>query len=237
MKHFPVSVRGYSMRLNKYALSCCGVCILLVLGFASTGGAEGLPEVSARPPWMLHDQNRDSETGYALYKRKPVGSDYDAFRLEAIIDSPPEVVAAAAAGNISDPERSQKNMDKKILRDDENGMIVYSYIHINAPFVADRDVISQIDRSYDAATDTHMISWRATDEGPAPIDGVTRVSRSEGSWTFSPEAGGKTRAVYVSHTEVDGFVPVWIINATMRRTMVQGLKGLRESVDLVRQSE
>lgn len=225
------------MRLDKIALSCCGVCILLILGVASSGGAESLPEVSARPPWLLHDQNQDSETGYALYKRKPIGSDYDAFRLEAIIDSPPGVVAAAAAVNISDPDESQKNLEKKILRDDENGMIVYSYIHIRAPFVADRDVISHVNRSYDAATDTHKISWRATDEGPAPIKGVTRVDRSEGSWTFSPEAGGKTRAVYVSHTEVDGFVPVWIINATMRNTMVQGLKGLRESVDLVRQSE
>jgi hypothetical protein len=216
-----------------------GVCIFLVLGFASASAstAEGLPEVDARPPWTLQDKNDDPDTGFVLYKRKPPGSDYDAFRLEAIVDATPEIVAGVATANLVDPARSQKNIDKKVLRNDEDGIVVYSYIHINAPFISDRDIVSRIDRSYDRATDTHRLAWRATDEGPPRIKGVTRVERSEGSWTFSPAADGKTRAIYTSHTEVDGFVPAWIINATIRSTMVEGLRGLRESVAQAQQEE
>jgi hypothetical protein len=225
------------MLLHTAAFANFGTCLLLILAFTSAGKAEGLPEVSARPPWTLQDQNDDVEDGYILYKRKPPGSEFDAYRLEAIIDSPPQIVAAAAATNLADPERSQKNMDKKILRNDEEVMIVYSYIHINAPFVSDRDVISHIDRSYDPATDTHILAWRSTDEGPPPIEGVSRLDNSRGSWTFSPEANGKTRAIYFSHTEIQGFVPAWVINVTMRGTMVQGIEGLRETVRLAQQAQ
>jgi len=214
-----------------------GVCILLAVGFAGASSAESLPGVDARPPWTFQDKNDDPDSGFVLYKRKPPGSDYDAFRLEAIVDAAPEFVAEVAKQNLVDPAKSQKNMDKKILRNDEDGILVYSYIHINAPFISDRDIVSQIERSYDQATDTHRLAWRATDEGPPKIKGVTRVERSEGYWTFSPEAEGKTRAVYVSHTEVAGFVPAWFINATMRSTMVEGLRGLRESVAQAQQAE
>jgi hypothetical protein len=211
--------------------------LLLSVAWTSSSAAEGLPDVGARVQWTLHDENDDAQTGYTLYKRKPHGSDYDAYRLEAIVDSAPAIVAEAARSNLADPEKSQKGMDKKVIRNDDNGIVVYSYIHINAPFVSDRDIVSHIDRSYDAATDTFTLAWHATDEGPPPIEGVTRVGRSEGSWTFSPESEGRTRAVYISHTEVTGFVPAWFINATMSSTMVEGLRGLRESVELAGQIE
>ncbi len=203
----------------------------------SVGTTTNLPDVSARPPWTLLSRNDDAEGGYVLQKRKLDGSDFSTFRLEAILDSPPDLVALVAAKNLADPDYHEENTDKKVLRNDAEAIIVYSYIHITAPFVSDRDVISRIERSYDPETRIHRLSWKAIDEGPPKKKGVVRLDHSEGSWTFSPEAEGKTRAVYVSHTEIAGYVPAWIVNATMSKTMVQGIKSLRKAVHRERQAD
>lgn len=214
-----------------------GAIALLVLFMAvpCTGTGEDLPAVGARPPWTLLSQNEDAETGYRVEERKLAGSDYSTFRLEAVLDARPELVAGVAAKNLVDPDYHQKNTQKTILRNDAEAIVIYSYIHINAPFVSDRDVISQVERSYDPATEIHRLSWQAIDEGPPKKDGVVRLEHSEGSWTFSPEAGGKTRAVYLSYTEIAGYVPGWIVNARMNKSMVQGINDLRKAVDRERQ--
>jgi hypothetical protein len=36
--------------------------------------------------------------------------------------------------------------------------------------------------------------------------------------------------VYVSHTEIAGSIPAWVINSVMSDTMVQGIEGLRKSL-------
>jgi hypothetical protein len=43
--------------------------------------------------------------------------------------------------------------------------------------------------------------------------------------------------VYVSYTETAGYVPAWIINSRMNKTMVQGIEDLREAVRHERQRE
>jgi hypothetical protein len=196
-----------------------------------------LPDVGSRPPWTLLSRNDDADTGYVMDKRELTGSNSSVFRLTAVLNSPPELVARVAIANLVDPENRQKNTEKTILRNDDDVIIVYSYIHINTPFVSDRDVISRIERSYDPETRTHQIRWKAIEEGPPKKDGVIRLNRSEGSWTFSPDKEGKTQAVYVSHTEVAGYVPAWIVNSTMDSTMLNGIERLREAVDLERMKE
>lgn len=200
--------------------------------------SEDLPDVSARPPWTLITQTDDLQSGYVLYQRNTIDSDAATYRLEAIVDSAPDLVALAVASYIVDPAYSQANTDKTILRNDEDVIVVYSYIHIDAPFVSDRDVISRIERSHDPATKVYRLAWRVIDEGgPAKKDGVIRLERSDGSWTFSPNDDGTTRAVYESHTEIAGFLPTWLVNAQMTQTMLEGIEGLRKAVDRQRQGE
>jgi hypothetical protein len=74
------------------------------------------------------------------------------------------------------------------------------------------------------------MSWKATNEGPPPKDGVIRLNRSEGFWRFTPTPEGNTLAVYVSHTEIAGSIPAWVVNSVMSDTMVQGIEGLRKSL-------
>lgn len=227
-----------SKSLHVEACIADSLCFLLILFAASTSFSEDLPQVGSRPPWTLLSQSEEPGSGYMLYQRDTAESEASTFRLEAIVDSTPDLVAAAAAKSIVDPEYSQANTDKRVLRDDDETIVVYNYIHILAPFVSDRDVISRIERSYDPASQSHRLVWQAIDEGDPPKrDGVIRLERSEGSWTFSPEADGTTRAVYVSHTEIAGYLPAWIVDRQMSKTMVEGIENLRLAVERERRGD
>jgi hypothetical protein len=207
----------------------------LALGWAALAApvpaaADDLPEVGARPPqWSLHDQRDDLAGGYAVYRRELPGSEMPAYRLEAVLDAPPSAVAAAAARTAADPEAREANMEKTVLRDDGDTIVVYSYIHM--PVVADRDVITRAELSRDPATGVHRMSWQVTDEGPPPRPGVVRLTRSSGAWEFAPLPDGRTRVVYENHTDIGGSIPAWIVEPMMDDTVAQNFVRLRERVE------
>jgi len=209
-----------------------GLLFLLMPMIALDTGAraEDLPDVAAQVPWTLSVRNESPGGEYVVYTRKPPGSKFSTYRLEAVLDSPAEEVARVAHENLSDPEFRPKNTVKTILRNDSEATLVHSHIIINAPFISDRDVISRVERSYDPETHAHTVSWKATNEGPPPKDGIVRLTRSDGFWRFTPTPEGSTLAVYVSYTELAGSIPAWVINSVMRDTMAQGIEGLRKSV-------
>lgn len=194
---------------------------------ASDTVAKPLPAVSAQPPWDIHQRYDDPEEAYTVYKRKPAGSDYDAYRLEAVIDAPPAVVARAARRQLVDPEDHQRSMEKTILRDDDEAILVYAYISL--PLVSDRDVTTEAEQFHDAETGAYRLAWRASEQGPPPKKGVVRLQKSDGSWTFTPLEGNRTFAVYESHAETGGAMPAWLVNSMMTDTVVEGIVGLRRS--------
>ncbi len=207
------------------------IAVLSLTASAPTRAEGALPDVAARESgWQHYGTSDEGESDYVMYTRKPAGSDYSAYRLEAIFDAPVEVVADVAARNIVDPAFSQKNMDKTVLERDAQGALIHSHIHINAPFISDRDVVTRVEFDFDPTSKTHVVRWRATDEGPPPPDGVIRLDRSDGSWTFLPSPDGKTRAIYTSHTEIAGALPAWLLNGFMSNTMVESVTGLREAL-------
>lgn len=205
--------------------------VFTVLGPGMTV-AEDLPDVSAQVPWTLFDRSDTAGAEYVVYTRKPVGSEFSAYRIEAVLDSPLARVARVAEMNLADPEFRPKNTIKTILKNDDEALLVHSHIKINAPFISDRDVISRVERSFDPETQTHILKWSATDEGMPPQDGIVRLDRSDGYWQFTPTNDNKTQAVYVSHTEIAGAIPAWVVNSIMSDTMVQGIEGLRNSLVL-----
>ncbi len=209
----------------------------LVFLFAIPGAGESLPDVAARAPWTLLSRNDDASSGYLVQKRVLTGAKFSTYRLEAVVDSPPDIVARVAARNLVDPDYHQKNTDKTILRNDSDAIVVYSYIHVNVPFVSDRDVISRVESSYDIRSRTHRVSWKTSEEGPPRKKGVVRVEHSQGSWTFSPTDEGKTRAVYLSETEIAGYMPGWFVDSTMEKSIVQGIQSLREAVERERRAD
>jgi len=191
--------------------------------------ADELPDVSAHSPWMLHERNEDAQAGYVTYRRELPDSEYSVWRLEAVIDATPDAVALAAQRNVGDPDAGPSYMRKRILRDDGEITIVYTYIDM--PLVSDRDVTTRAVRSFDAQTGSHRVEWQTSDEGPEPQAGVVRLEKSSGSWVFSPLPDGRTSAVYESHTEIGGAIPAWLVDSLMKDTVVDAIVTLRARVE------
>jgi len=203
--------------------------VATIASAAPTCAADTPPETGNPPEWRLHERVDDPGAGYALYKRRPADSDFDAYRLEAVIDAPPAVVAAAARANMADPGTAPPNSDKTILRNERDEVVVYTRARI--PVVSDRDVVTRARESFDPQTETHRLVWRATDEeGPAPQKGVVRIERSSGSWTFTQLDDGRTRAVFEVHTDLAGSIPGWVINPLMTGSVVDVATKLRARV-------
>ena len=214
------------------------VPLAVVLLAAPMAHGDGLPPVGTRPPgsasdaapprdaaWEFVARNDDPSTGWVLYRRGFETSSFEAFRLEAEVDATPAQAAVALRQNIRDPEVSQAYTSKQILRDEGDVLLIYSYVDL--PLVSDRDVVTRSER---VAGDggTFRFQWAASDEGPAPQDGVVRLQKSSGSWEFLPLSGGRTLAIYESHTELGGAIPGWLISRLIRDTVVDGLDSLRD---------
>ena len=192
-------------------------------------GAETLPDISVTPRWTLAERI-DGPGGYVLSRRDLADSDFPVFRLEATIDAPISTVAAAVRKNVIDPTVSPKHTKKTVLRDDEDVIVIYSYIEL--PLVADRDVTTRTEVSFDPETGSYRFTWRATDDGPAPKEGVVRLQNSSGSWVFTPLAEGGTSAVNESHTEIEGSIPAWLVTSIISDAVIDGLVKLRARVEL-----
>lgn len=202
---------------------------LVAAGPSGVVGAEALPDVSARPPWTLAERI-EGPAGYVLSRRDLPDSKVPEFRLEATIDAPVSTVAAAVRQNVTDPALSPKHTKKTVLREDEDVIVIYSYIEL--PLVSDRDVTTRAVASFDPETGSHRLAWQATEEGPAPKDGVVRLQKSSGSWVFTPLPEGRTLAVNESHTEVEGSVPAWLVTHIISDAVIDGLRGLRARIEL-----
>lgn len=207
----------------------CGSALLLLL--AVPVASEDLPAVSAhRPEWKIADQSDDPDTGYVMYKRRHPDSNFDAYRLEAVIDAPPSDVAAAARRNVVDTELTGATSKKVILRSKDDVTYIYSYIDLPM-MVSDRDVVTRAEALYDRESGVYRLVWTATTEaGPPPKKGVVRLTQSRGSWEFSPLGANQTRAVYENHTDLGGRIPAWIVNPLMDAQVTRNLADLRETV-------
>jgi len=192
--------------------------------------AEDPPHESARPPaWTLRKSDDDPLSGYSIYTARRPGSDFEAYQLEATIDASPEEVAAAALRNVVGAAPEDSNMKRTVLRRDGN--VVVTHTLIDVPLVADRDIVTRVETSHEPSSDIYRLEWSAIDsETPPRTDGVKRIERSSGAWTFAPAGPGSTRAIYESHTEIDGPMPAWLLNRMMTSTIIDQIVDLRRRV-------
>lgn len=181
------------------------------------------------PDWELLERHDTPGESYTLWGRVPPGSKWRAFRLVAEVDVPPAVAVEAAMDVAADPANAAPGETRHVLRRTPD--VIVTYIRADLPLAADRDVTTHLEREKSAEPGVVRLVWReANDEGPPPEEGVVRMPRARGSWTFEPLAGGRTRVVFESHAELGGSLPAWIINPFVAGTIVSNIEHLRAEI-------
>jgi hypothetical protein len=168
----------------------------------------------AAPPSGWEEQSRNN--GIVIYNRSKTGSDIKEVLAIGTFDAPPEKVHRVLddGGHYKDFMPYCK-VSRILKRDDKN---VWSYERINPPLINERDYTVKISHAEvkkpDGTVVVHHMFTQSNADGPAPVDGVIRLSVLDGRWELEPiEGGKKTRATYYVYTSPGGDVPTFIVNA------------------------
>ena len=196
-----------------------------LLAFAVLSG----PAQAIEAQWELREQKDDFDQAYAVYEGAIAGSSYPAYRVETTFNEPIETSIEAAMRLLVTPSRAPENQRRTLLSHEGGAYFVHTVIEV--PFFSDRDVTVRVEKVESPGSDAVELRWRAVpDHGPPAQVETVRITRSEGSWTFSPLEAGRTRAVYENHTDVGGRLPSWMVGSMLREEAVAQIGTLRESL-------
>lgn len=126
---------------------------------------------------------------------------------EGRFPAPPEQVLAA----LLDFPRHAKVLDRvsesRTIAEGPNWLRLYQ--RLSLPVISDRDFTLQV--TWGERDGWRWIRYRATRKGPAPLDGVVRVTHNHGGWDLLPTDSGKaTLARYQSNLDLAGSLPTWM---------------------------
>lgn len=175
--------------------------------------------------WEIVKQDEAPGTGYVLYRREVSGSSFPEYKLIGMIAAPPAKVHRAARINATDPKYTPPNQTRKILSQTGNSILAYYYVEL--PVVSDRDVVTRATLAAGPTPGWYSMRWTQVSEGPAATDDAVRMPSSRGVWEFAPADGSSTIATLVTHTDLGGSVPAWIVNSRNAEFVISGLAALR----------
>ena len=125
---------------------------------------------------------------------------------EGKLPAAPEQVLTALLDYSRHPAVLERLDEARVLKRGEHWLVVYQ--RLGLPVIDDRDFILRY--RWGKEGDRHWIRYRTT-QGPAPVDGVIRVTRHFGGWDLIPVDGGEaTLARYVSNIDMGGALPLWM---------------------------
>ena len=124
---------------------------------------------------------------------------------EGRIDAAPERVRRVLIDYPSHHSWQQRLKESRVLARGVDCLDVYQRLQL--PVIDDRDFTLHVTWGNDA-----KVLWlrfaTANAQGPAPVNGVVRVTEQEGGWRLEPADGGlATQAIYRFHMDLAGSVP------------------------------
>ena len=197
-------------------------------------GAQAGQAIDKRKEARQHDRARAAQE-LKISEVSVEGSSSRAYRVETILDVDVETAAYAAMQILVTPSRAPENQVRRMVRSGGGVYVVYTMIDV--PFAADRDILVRVEETREDPLGSRGFVWRATQDADVPpVDGVVRITRSDGFWRFTPLSSGGTRAVYQNHTEIGGSIPGWLLHSMLRDEAEDQIEVLRASIGDVRRA-
>ena len=196
--------------------------VLLALTAVTAAAAEDAENAGA---WKVVES--DDDAGWTLSTRPEPGSDFLRYRMESRSTAPIERVIEALRLKSQDDRYLPESQTRTVLERGEDYSL--AHVHIDAPFIADRDAVLRLRWRTDPATGIHYVEWGQPEGKLPPVDdGAVRII-STGSWQATPLSSGGTRLVYESHSEL-GSVPAWLINRMMNDQIINEMLTLQSII-------
>lgn len=196
------------------------VCVTLVLCAAPAAADER---------WRSLDAGGGDAEGYALYV-EDTDEAYPGYMAECRLEVDPEEAAVSTMVLMTGQDFVPDGQTRRILRRGEDELILHT--HIDMPvMVTDRELTIRLTHTSDPETGIHRINWvNADDEAPASRGKVVQISDARGFWEFVPDGPGRTRATYVTHANLGGWLPAGLISPLMRGQVAGDVMRLQKAV-------
>jgi hypothetical protein len=121
--------------------------------------------------------------------------------------APPAQVLAVLLDYDSHPKWVKGLAESRVLDRSDGALDVYQ--RLNLPVISDRDFTLHVTWGGDG--DGRWLRFGAVNRGPAPRNGVVRVTTHTGEWHLEPIDGGRgTHAIYRFHLDLAGSFPSWM---------------------------
>lgn len=190
---------------------------LVLFLFATPAGAS---------EWQVKERSDD----FVLYVSSGAGSRYQTYKLETTVDAEPDEAVDSLLVLMTSPERAPEGQVRRVLARTDDGVLIHTVIDMPM-LVADRDIALRVTRKAPGAGGARRVAWTVAHDGvPAPKDDVVRIPESTGYWEFVPDGPGRSRAVYVTRSDLGGSIPAWLINPLMRKQVAGDVDRLRRVI-------
>lgn len=131
---------------------------------------------------------------------------------EGVLGAPPQAVLASLIDYDHQVGVIARVSAIKILERGPNHVVVYQ--RLNLPVIDDRDYVIRV--TWGGSGDRLWVKYHVvTDRGPAPQDGVVRVTHHDGSWQIRPAGDGTSSFMrYQFSMDMAGLIPRWLTKST-----------------------
>ncbi|WP_245555282.1 START domain-containing protein [Hahella ganghwensis] len=194
----------------------------LLTMLAAVAASAELPIES--PEWQLDFDKH----GIRIFTKDQPDSDFEAFKAEAVLNTPITNVIAVMANPNSCVEWVYGCRESWGLEEQGFGKrFAYSVNDLPWP-VKDRDYVLEINTHKDQETGAIIMNMYAVDNKMPTKEEYVRVTVQETHYFFYEMPDNKTRMVWLQHTEPAGSIPSWLVNALIVDIPYKSMRALEE---------
>lgn len=147
---------------------------------------------------------------------------------EGDIPAPPEKVMEVLIDYANHPRWVHNLAESRVLATEGESKVVYQ--RLDLPVLADRDFTLEVKWGKDGEARWTKF-YTVNDKGPAPRNGVVRVTVHEGEWRLEPADGGKaTHAQYHFKLDLAGSFPAWMGKGKAGKDIPELFENIRKQV-------